>query len=301
MIPLVAMKTDVEKPMKKNDPDEKYNGYISVMKSENGKVDAIEETEYLKGVLAAEMPMEYHEEALKAQVVAAYTYALHQRQKADSQDLNGADISDDPGVHQGYLSREDRQKKWGDNFEEYEQKAQEIVESVSGVKILYDGQPVLAAYHDINNGQTHSALTVWKKDIAYLQQVESPGDKLSEDYSEDVELTYSEFREMIKKIDGINPEGEEDEWIGGIKKTDGGYVTSVEICSNSVAVADFRTVLGLRSCCFDIISDEDSIKIRTYGNGHMVGMSQYGADYMARQGSGYKEILMHYYKDVEIK
>lgn len=301
LIPLASMQSEARKTENTSDIPEQYDGYISVMKSENGKVENLGESEYLKGVLAAEMSMEYHEEALKAQVVAAYTYALYQRQYADTDELNGADISDDPLVHQGYLNAEERQEKWGEKFEEYEKKAQRIVESVKGVRILYNSEPILAAYHDLNNGRTYSAQTVWKKDIPYLQQAESPGDKLSDSYSEEIKLTYAQFKEKIEKIDGVHPQGEEEKWIGEVMETDEGYVTGVEVCSNTVASSDFRTALGLRSCCFEIESNKDGIVIRTFGNGHMVGMSQYGADYMARQGSGYREILMHYYENIEIK
>lgn len=301
IIPLAAMQTEARKTEKAIDIPQEYNGYISVMKSENGKVENLDETEYLKGVLAAEMSMEYHEEALKAQVVAAYTYALYQRQSDDIDELNGADISDDPLVHQGYLNAEERQKKWDENFEQFEKKAQRIVDSVKGVRILYNDEPILAVYHDLNNGRTHSAQTVWKKDIPYLQQAESPGDKLSVSYCEEVKFTYAQFKEKIEKIDGIRPQGEEEKWIGEVVKNDGGYVTGIDVCSNTVASSDFRTALGLRSCCFEAESNKDGIVIRTFGNGHMVGMSQYGADYMARQGSGYREILMHYYENVDVK
>lgn len=301
IIPLAAMQKEAQSSSEKDEFPEDYNGYISVMKSENGKVENLDEAEYLKGVLAAEMNMNYNEEALKAQVVAAYTYALYQRQSEASEELNGADISDDPLVHQGYLPVEERQKKWGDKFEEYEKKAQRIVDSVKGVRILYDDEPILAVYHDLNNGRTHSAGTVWKKDIPYLQQAESPGDKLSDSYSEEVEFTYEQFKERIEKIDGIHLDNEKEKWIGKISETDGGYVTGVEVCSGLVASSDFRSALGLRSCCFEIKNSENGLIIRTFGNGHMVGMSQYGADYMARQGSGYREILMHYYENIEIK
>lgn len=301
LLPLAAMQSDVNAENVNSVPDSEYDGYISVMKTENGKVEDLDTTEYLVGVLAAEVDMKYHEEALRAQAVAAYTYALYIKKSDLSESLNGADISDDPQMHQGYLTVEERKEKWGNNFDEYEKRTKSIVESVKGKMIVYNNEPIMAVYHDLNNGRTQSAQTVWKKDVPYLVQTESPGDRLSNTYSKEEKFTYQQFKELIEKIDGVQLDGESKEWIGKTVKNDDGYVTSVEVCSDSVSSADFRVALGLRSCCFEIDSSDDGITVRTFGNGHMVGMSQYGADYMARQGSDYEEILAHYYKNIEIQ
>lgn len=301
LIPLAAMRHGENQVQASPAEPVSMDGYISVMKTENGKVEELEEREYLIGVLAAEMDLSSHAEALKAQVVASYTYVLYMRENGSSADLNGADISDSSQTHQGYLSLEERKVKWGDKFEEYEQKAGEIVDSVKGQALYYDNKPILAVYHDLNNGKTQSALTVWKKDIPYLTQVESPGDKLSTDYSTTVALTYDEFEKMIKKIDGVKLDGNKEKWIGDVEKNGSGYVESVEVCGNEISSADFRTALDLKSCCFSIECSDEKITVRTLGNGHMVGMSQYGADYMSRQGSDYREILTHYYPDTKIQ
>ena len=166
---------------------------ISVMKSTNGKVISVDEREYLIGVLAAETDLSYHEEALKAQVVASYTYSLYIREKDVSSEFNGAQISDDPLVHQGYISSDERKKKWGEKFNEYENKAKRIVDEVYGEAVYYDEKPILAVYHDLNSGKTESSETVWKRKEPYLRQVESPGDRLSSQYSSKKELSYDEF------------------------------------------------------------------------------------------------------------
>lgn len=277
------------------------NGSISVMKSVNGKVLTVDEKEYLIGVLAAETDASYHEEALKAQAVASYTYALYMKSKNLSEELNGAQISDDPQVHQGYLTADERKKKWGNNFETNEKKIGEIVNEVYGKVIYFEDKPILAVYHALNSGKTQSAETVWKRKEAYLLQVESPGDRLSTDYSEKKEFTYDEFKKLISQIDGVKLSGEKEDWIGEVEKNESGYVKSVDICGCEVSSEDFRTALSLKSCFFSISDDEKSVVIRTVGNGHMVGMSQYGADYMARQGADYEEILKYYYSNVEIR
>lgn len=301
LIPLAIMKNTQETPVSAVPAMQENDGYISVMKSENGKVEKVSEREYIIGSLAAEMDFSCHDEALKAQAVACYTYAVYTKNKGVEEDLNGADISDDSGIHQGYINAEERAKKWGENFEKYEKKAGEIVDSIEGKMILYDGKPILAVYHDLNNGRTLDAETVWKEKIPYLVAKESPGDKLSPDYSIEVKFTYDEFRSRLEKIDGVVFNGEKETWIGKSEKTESGYIKNIEICNEKVSSEDFCTALELRSRCFTLKSDENNIKIDVIGNGHMVGMSQYGADYMARQGADYVEILKYYYTNVEIQ
>lgn len=301
LVPLIVMKYGEEKP---EDVDTVFTAddeMISVMKTANGRVDTLTAKDYIIGVLAAEIDFDYHDEALKAQAVAAYTYAQYMRENGASEEFNGAHISDDPGIHQGYLDIEERKEKWGDKFQDNEQKAGEIAAAVAGKMIYYDNKPILAVYHNLNSGKTESAYTVWKKDIPYLKQVESPGDRLCADYITKVELSYDEFGSLIGKIDGVKFHKDKTKWIGDVEKTQSGYVLNVEICSGKVSSLDLRNALGLNSCCFDIKSNEDEVEITVKGNGHMVGMSQYGADYMARQGSDYEEILKNYYSNVEIR
>lgn len=300
LIPLLIMKYEADEPENVTEASVTENDSISVMKSENGRVDMLTPKEYIVGVLAAEMDPDCHDEALKAQAVAAYTYALYIKQKDNPDDLNGADISDDPDSYQGYLDLEERKEKWGEKFEENERKFNEIADSVEGKVICYDKKPILAAYHDLNSGKTESAETVWKKDIPYLRQVESPGDRLCTYYATEVKLSYDEFRSSIEKIDGVELDNDREKWIGDVEKTASGYVLNVTVCGCKVSSVDFRNILNLNSCCFDIKSDKEGVTITVKGNGHMVGMSQYGADYMARQGSDYEEILKNYYSDVEI-
>ncbi len=301
LVPLITMQENKPTEPVSEINSDGYDGYISVMKSENGTVEELSERDYLIGALAAEADMSYHDEALKAQAVACYTYALYTRHNKATEALNGADISDSPQTHQGYISKEERKEKWGDRFDEYEKKAGEIVDTVIGKAIYFENKPIMAVYHDLNSGKTQSAKTVWGKEIPYLLQVESPGDKLSTDYSTTVSISYDEFETRIKKIDGVKLEGKRKDWIGKVNKNSSGYVESVEVCGNEISSADFRTVFELKSCCFSIESNGERITVRTLGNGHMVGMSQYGADYMARQGSNYREILLHYYRETEIK
>lgn len=298
--------TTMEKPHKTAVVDEKpsvntESGAISVMKSESGKVEKTDIKEYTVGVLAAEMSMECHDEALKAQAVACYTYALYCKGKENKDDLNGADISDDSKTHQGYLNKDARKKKWGDKYADYEKKTEKLVGEVLGKRMTYDGDPILAAYHDICSGKTESAKTVWGEDIAYLQSVTSDGDRLAPNYETVIGLDKEKFRSAIQIIDGIELPENSENWVGKTDKTDTGFVRSVEVGGTKIDGNDIKKALGLPSRNFTISCKDEKFTIKIIGNGHMVGMSQYGADYMARQGSDWQEILKHYYTGIKIE
>ena len=273
-------------------PDD-ARGYISVMVSSDKSVSKVKMREYILGCVAAEMPANYHPEALRAQAVASYTYAkrlIEQNKKNRSAALKGADITDDPGTHQGYLGKSARKKLWGENFDEYERKLGEAADEVLGVYLAYDGETALTAYHSISSGRTASAKALLGSDIPYLISVESPGDRLSPDYISEKKFTDEEFSALAKAA-GIDISGESGDWVGGIESDDGGYVTSIEICGKRLGGSEFRTAFSLKSTAFAVTCK---------GHGHGVGMSQYGADYMARQGSSWREILAHYYPGAEI-
>ena len=275
-------------------------GIVSVMLSENGKVEKMDEREYVIGALCAEMDLSCHEEALKAQAVACYTYMLYRKNNVDAENFNGADLSDNPSECQGYLNIEARKKKWGDDYEKNEKYAEKIADSVLGKKIIYNGEPILAAYHELNSGTTESASDVWGRDIPYLQQIGSAGDRLSTDYSKTVVMSLSEFMSCAIKIKGVELSDDYNDWLGKSDKTESGYVKSIVLGGKTVSGNDFRKAFGLNSCNFTVSCENEKFTIKTLGKGHMVGMSQYGADYMARQGSTYDEILRHYYKNTKI-
>ena len=228
-----------------------------------------------------------------------YTYAVKKRSSPDPT-LGGADITDDSAVHQGYLDAAARKEKWGDKYETYEKKIEEAVKDVFGKTITYDGEIITAAFHAISCGQTFSAEEVWGKDVPYLKSVTSAGDKLSPDYSSTLTLTADEFKKAFAGS-GAEFGGDAKKWIGEIKKTDSGYISCAVIGEKEFTGAQVREKLGLRSACFEIKCTDDEFKITVHGYGHGVGMSQYGADYMARQGSDWQEIIKHYYTGVEIK
>lgn len=284
----------------KESSDEK--AYISVMSSSTGKIERVGMREYVVGCVAAEMSAVYHTEALKAQAAACYTYAkktCEQNMKHKDSDLGEADITDSPDTHQGYLSEKQRKEKWGEKFSEYEKKITDAVDEVFGYYVAYNGETALAVYHAISAGSTQSAESLWGSGIPYLISVESPGDRLSPDYASEISFTESEFKKRAKNC-GAKLSGEADEWLGKTEKDDSGYVTSLNLGAQKISASKIREEFGLRSLCFDVEYSDGKFIFTCYGYGHGVGMSQYGADYMARQGFSWKEILNHYYPGTEI-
>lgn len=270
---------------------------VRVLLTGSDEVVEVDLQEYLTGVLAAEMPAGYHTQALKAQAVAAYTYLLYKKQSASGE----YDITDDSASHQGYNTQAVRNEKWGEKAEAYEKKTSQAVEEVLGRYVEYKGEPIMAAFHAISCGETLSAATVWGGEIGYLQSVPSPGDKLSPDCIKTVVFSAAEFSAAVSTLDGCEPDGEAENWLGSIKTDSSGYVTGMEICSKTYTGMQVREVLGLRSAVFTAQYSNGSFRFTTTGYGHCVGMSQYGADYMARQGSTWEEILQHYYPGTNIK
>ncbi|HZK21396.1 MAG TPA: stage II sporulation protein D [Oscillospiraceae bacterium] len=283
---------------------EKNEKEISVFLSANKNVVSVSELEYICGSVAAEMPATYNEQALMAQAVACYTNAVrlkaeNTKNTSDTTFL-GADISNDTSVHQGYLTKEERQKKWGDSFEKYEKKIKDAANSVLGQTLTYKGEPCVAAFHAISTGSTENAEVVWGKNIDYLKSVRSTGDPLSPSYLTTLSLTKEQFCDIAKSL-GASPDIEDKStWIGEIKSTDSKTVTSIEIGGKSFTGAEVRSAYSLKSAAFTVSASDTGVTFKVYGYGHGVGMSQYGADYMARQGSSYEEILKHYYKGASI-
>ena len=299
--PLAAMgeKSIVPKTEETTDAADNSSGdSILVLSSSTKKIDEVDMFEYIVGAVAAEMSPTYHSQALRAQAVVCYTYATKKKESPDPE-LDGADITDSSAVHQGYLDSAARKEKWGDKYETYEKKIEEAVKEVYGKKIVYDGETITAAFHAISSGQTFSSEEVWGKDVPYLQSVTSAGDRLSPDYSSTLTLTKAEFEKAFAGS-GAKLEGDCKDWVGNAESCNDGYIKSIEIGEKEFTGTKVRELLGLRSACFEIKYTEDEFKITTRGYGHGVGMSQYGADYMARQGSDWQEIIKHYYTGVEI-
>lgn len=262
------------------------------------EITSIPEREYILGVVAAEMPATYQPEALKAQVVASYTYACHKRNIRIKENKE-YDLSADSAADQGYVAKDKLSQKWGDNTEEYTKKLEAAVDEVLGYVLTYNNQPIFAAYHAISGGKTESANNVWGTDYPYLQPVDSVGDLLCSTYLSEAVFSPDEFAAAAKEICALS--GDPASWVGEIKRTSSGTVASCTLGGQSVTGKQMRGAFNLRSANFDLVYENGNFKFTVRGYGHGVGMSQYGANYMALQGANFMEILAWYYKDCTLQ
>lgn len=271
---------------------------IKLYLKDEDKIESIDSEEYILGVVAAEMQADYDIEAIKAQALASYTFAYF-RHMQNSEQGNEYDITNDTANDQGYLDSVGRQAKWGDKYAEYEEKVVSAVKSIKNQLIVYKNAPILAAYHAISCGNTERATNVWNTDYPYLQSENSIGDLLSPDFLSEVKLTTENFTAKLREL-GCEVTGEPSKYIGKIAKSDAGYVTNITLGGKKFTGDKIRETFSLRSASFDLIFKEDTFIFTVSGYGHGVGMSQFGANYMAEQGSTYDEIISAYYRGVKI-
>ncbi len=257
----------------------------------------LDRQEYLLGVIAAEISPENNEEAIKAQALAAYTFAYRKKSQNSSSNY---DITTDSSLDQGYLTEEERAKKWGEKKDEYEKKILGAIKAVEGKLIVYDNKPILAAYHSVSAGKTETAANVWGTDYPYLQSENSVGDLLAPDYLSEVKLSVDDFKKCCTEKLSCNPAGDPAAFIGKLEKTKAGTVKKISICSKEISGQDVRKAFSLRSAAFTLTYKDNNFIFSVTGYGHGVGMSQFGANYMALQGSSYEEIIKTYYRDVSI-
>lgn len=247
-------------------------------------------TDYIFGVVAAEMPALYEEEALKAQAVAAYTFALYRKANNSEADY---DLTADGDTAQCFITREEAAERWGDNCEEYSKKIDACIASVQGEKLVYQNEPIFAAYHAISTGNTNNCVDVWSEDLPYLKSVESVGDQLAEGYLSEVTLSADEVNEKLNSV--ATASGETQNYFSNPVVNESGYVKEITYCGSVLSGNQVAKLLGLRSSSFEITFTDNIFTFTVKGYGHGVGMSQTGANYMAQQGCDYKEILLHYY------
>ncbi len=280
----------------KNVTEHKEIQTIKVYNKETEKIQTMAVNEYLFGVVAAEMPVSYGEEALKAQTVAAYTFMLFRKNENKDKEY---DITSDYTVDQSFISRQSAKEKWGDNSEANEEKLDKVINEVSGYAITYDSLPILSAYCASTAGKTQNAKDVWGGEYPYLISVNSEWDKLDKNNASTVTIDVNELKEKLSSLSEIS--GEESGWFRDITKNGAGYVTKLTLCGKEVSGKEIRKALDLKSNAFDITLKDNKFIFSVSGYGHGVGMSQVGAGKMAENSSTYMEILTHYYSGCKIE
>ena len=247
------------------------------------KLLTIDIEEYIIGVVAGEMPALFHNEALKAQAIASRTYLINHLQS----NKTITNTTDD----QVYLTKEEMKEKWKEDYEKYYNKIKEAVLSTKDLIMYYNNKPIKAYYFSTSNGYTASSISVFNEEREYLTSVESPFDK---DNSNTITISKEDFCTKLSiTCNQIS--------ISNIAKDNSNRVTSLIINNKEYTGIQVRKQLSLRSTDFTINIKDNNIEITTKGYGHGVGMSQYGANNMAKLGFTYDEILKYYYQDIKIE
>ena len=245
--------------------------------------------EYLIGVVAAEMPALFHEEALKAQAVAARSYALY---KINNTSKNYDLVTD--VTNQSYITIDEMKSKWNSDFEKYYQKISQCVKDTKDEVIYYNNEIIEAFYFSMSNGYTEESSLVFKESEPYLISVKSTWDNENiNGFFKEVVMNKNEFCQKLNiPCDNLI--------INDVERSSSNRVNKIIINNVEFIGTDVRKKLDLRSTDFNITISNDNVVISTYGYGHGVGMSQYGANGMAKEGYKYKDILKHYYVNTEI-
>ena len=263
-------------------PEEETSGEPGIDRSRTlnvlvgGKLQQMDMAGYLMGVVRAEMPASFHLEA---------------------------DACDDITCCQAYKSAQDAAAEWGEKASENEEKIRRAVEETDGQCALYEGRPVLAVFHSSSAGTTQDAAAVWSGSLPYLQSVETPE---SEETVPNYRSTASfQAGELKDRLQAALPEaslgGSPSNWFTNIQQQPGGTVTALTVGGVEVGGNQLRTILDLRSACFTIAFEGDTVTFSVTGYGHGVGMSQYGANVLAQGGMDYREILSWYYTGASVE
>ena len=312
ILPLVLVKGCTNKNGATNSKEEvrliRSEAKLKVYIYEQNKTVEMMMEDYLKGVVAAEMPAEFELEALKAQAVAARTYAYAKlvKVKTPQEDTHSdADVCTDPKHCQAWVSKEEAVKRWGQSLGVgYWSKIETSVSETRNIIITYDYKLVdQAVFHSNSGGRTENSEDVWGNEFPYLKSVQSIGEEDSKEFKTTMTLKIKEFFEILKaeypgiKINEKDPLKE----IKVISYTDGERIKNIRMGNMTLKGTDIRNLFSLKSTNFKFEKEgADSIRITTLGNGHGVGMSQWGANYLAKNRGDYKEILKYYYQGIEL-
>lgn len=288
--PLINIKDKTEEKALSGNTTEKADAEdekITILRTETNEKITLSVTDYLVGVVSAEITPLYSDEAIKAQTVASHTYALYQQEK-------GVTLTDDYKKHQAYISPEEAKEKWGDKYEIYSKKITSCVNEVKDKVITYDGEIILPAFFALCSGKTENSGDIWSENLPYLVSVTSQGDKLSPDLISEKNVSREEFENFADLTLSENP-------VFSLDCTEAGAVKTLTVDGKSFDGDEVQKAFSLKSNNFSLTYSDNQFIFTVTGNGHGVGMSQYGADFMARQGAKYDEILKHYYTGVEIE
>lgn len=250
-----------------------------------GQTITVPVKEFLIGTAACELPADWPDDAVCAQMVASHSYALS---------LGSEPMQVNSALCAGWTDAQVLQARWGDDFTANYDRLAALATEVCGALLCYEGAPAAACYHSISAGHTEASQNVWVTALPYLQGVDSPWDKTVPDYAVTVTYTTEQMTTLLQNL-GLEPEGDPAAWFGACQWDDAGYVERLTVCDTSFSGTALRSAFSLRSASFSVTYDGENFALTTYGYGHGVGMSQYGAKAMAEGGSTWQEILTYYF------
>ena len=283
-----------------NTYDYKNYGTIKLLHEKTGEVEEVALDTYLCNVVSAETPADFELEALKAQAIVARTYTTY---KIQNKKHENADICDSSSCCQAWISKEDRLAKWDEAVRDNNwQKIEQAVNDTKGKIITYEGKPINAFFHSNSGGKTEIPVNVWGgTGYPYLQVVETAGEEGYSQYQSEAIFSQEDLINKLKtKYEDITIDFNNDEDLKVLDYTDSGRVKTVKFGNHEISGTETRTLLGLRSTNFEIIKENENIKFSVKGYGHGVGMSQTGADSLAKEGKNCEDIIKHFYVGVEI-
>lgn len=270
---------------------------VRVYITEENRVETVPLESYVKGVLAAEMPISFELEALKAQAIAARTYIMRRLTLHNDSEMEKkqADVLDTV-QHQVYIPAEQLEDRWeGEEKKKNMAKLQRAVDETKGQIITYDGEPIEAVFFSTSNGYTENSEDYWGQPVPYLRSVASPWDKAQSPRYEESQTFQKE--ELYRRLGLTGKKAGSKLTMKVIEKTEGNRIKSIKINGELFSGREVRERLGLASSQFSWKIQKDNVTITTTGFGHGVGMSQWGANGMAKEGKTAEQILHHYYTD----
>lgn len=285
VLSIIAVISSQEKTTTSFNNEEK-NIDVTIKDTSKDTKNTIDLEEYIIGVVAGEMPASFDIEALKAQAIAARSYAIYKMNTTKGEYDLTTDVS-----NQVYITVDEMKEKWQNEFLKYYEKVKKAVMDTKGLVMKYNNEVISSYYFAISNGKTEDVSLVFGESRDYLKSVESKDENVK-NFLVTKNINREEFCKKLEiNCDNIV--------ISNINKSASGRVNEIEINEKKFKGTELRKILDLRSTDFEI-KINNQIEITTRGYGHGVGMSQYGANQMAKSGNNYEEILKHYYQNIEI-
>lgn len=305
IIPIIILKSYTPNNSKPNNFNPEKIKTVKVYIYDEDKVEPMNLDDYIKGVVAAEMPATFEIEALKAQAVAARTYTLDKIVKAQTEVQEahkGGDICTNFAHCQAWKSKEKLKDTWGIiGYYKYWNKICRAVDETSGLIVTYNGELINPLFHSTSGGKTENSEEVFSTELPYLKSVVSLGEEASPKFYGRVTLMFDQFKNKLSEIaQGIVLSKKDIPDIKVLQESEGGRIKSIQIGNKLFDGKEIRNIFSLNSTNFKITLEGSKVIIDTIGYGHGVGMSQFGANYMASQGNSFKDILKYYYKDTEV-